>query len=159
MCDYSLMAFANRLAVPGEDLVVYRFSSGAAGLASAYEIQASREPAIPKKKGLWPALVGLFEMKEEPRVPAVCVPPGTLLLLRDIPASLMQEYDVLSNEQVTFTQATTDAYSYRDSVRFRNGRQISLQALQEGQRVRNLDQSGGISADSFPEIPAFVGQW
>ena len=32
MSDYSLMHLPNRLAIKGEDLVVYRFPSGSSGL-------------------------------------------------------------------------------------------------------------------------------
>jgi hypothetical protein len=44
-------------------------------------------------------------------------------------------------EEVTFTQLTSDAFSYRDAVRFRNGSELVLQRLQEGQRVRVLNLS------------------
>jgi hypothetical protein len=33
MCDYSLSHFPNRLAVAGEELVVYRFNTGTLGFA------------------------------------------------------------------------------------------------------------------------------
>jgi hypothetical protein len=45
-------------------------------------------------------------------------------------------------EAVTFTQITYDAFS-RDAVHFRNGCQIVLQQLQEGQRLRVLNLSAG----------------
>src|SRR6516164_7099987 len=35
MCDYSLAGLPNRLAVEGEQLLVYRFTTGAMGLASS----------------------------------------------------------------------------------------------------------------------------
>jgi len=45
MCDYSLMALPNRLAVCGDELVVHRFELGSLGLASAVEVlsRANRE--------------------------------------------------------------------------------------------------------------------
>jgi hypothetical protein len=43
---------------------------------------------------------------------------------------------VSETEEVTFTQISANAHSYRDAVRFRNGRQVLLQALREGQRVQ-----------------------
>jgi len=42
---------------------------------------------------------------------------------------------------VTFTQISPAANSYRDAVRFANGREVRLQELREGQRVRVLDLS------------------
>ncbi len=42
MCDYSLMAIRNRLAVEQEDLVAHRFPTGSMGLASPSDLQRSR---------------------------------------------------------------------------------------------------------------------
>ena len=54
---------------------------------------------------------------------------------------LQHEFGVGPVENVTFTQISAAAHSYRDAVRFRNGREIRLQELREGQRVRVLDLS------------------
>jgi hypothetical protein len=72
-------------------------------------------------------------------VPAVCVPPGARLMLRDIPEQLQREVGVGPVEEVTFTQIAADSHRYRDAIRFRNGREILLQRLIEGQRVRVLE--------------------
>ena len=113
MCDYSLMAVPNRLAEEGEDLVVYRFATGSLGLASPSEFCSK----------------------------AVCIPPGARLRLQDIPACLQRDLKVGPVEEVTFTQLTAAADSYRDAVRFKNGRQMLFQELGEGQRVKVLDLS------------------
>ncbi len=42
---------------------------------------------------------------------------------------------------MTFTQITAAVNSYRDAVRFPNGREVRLQELREGQRVTVLDLS------------------
>ena len=42
MCDYSLMAIPNRLAVSGEELVIHRFEAGSVGLASAFDLAEQR---------------------------------------------------------------------------------------------------------------------
>ena len=123
MCDYSLAGIPNRLAVEGEELVVLPFPTGALGLAS---------PNIPLSR-LWSSKA----------TPAVCVPPGARLLLRDIPMSLQQEFGVREAEEVTFVQQSAEAFSYRDAVRFQNGREILLQRLKCGQRVDVLDLSSG----------------
>jgi hypothetical protein len=57
---------------------------------------------------------------------------------------------VRAEEEVTFTQITATVNSYRDSVRFSNGRVLRLQELREGQRVRVLDLS---CAEVFEQVP------
>jgi hypothetical protein len=126
MCDYSLAGVPNRLAVEGEELVVHRFQTGALGLASLHTSLA--QSWFSK---LWSARV----------TPAVCVPPGTRLLLRDIPAQLRIALGVSMEEQVTFVQQSAEAYQYRDAVRFQNGREILLQRLRCSQRVDVLSLS------------------
>jgi hypothetical protein len=65
MCDYSLAHFPNRLAVEGDRLQVYRFTSGTLGLVPQY--RTLNDIHCPT---------------------AVCVPPGARLLLHDIPPGL-----------------------------------------------------------------------
>jgi hypothetical protein len=122
MCDYSLAHFPNRLAVEGEELVVHRFASGSHGLAS------------PDR--------GLKELVVRCSTTAVCVPPGARLLLRDIPRPTQVELRVGEVEEVTFVEQSAEAFSYRDAVRFSNGREILLQHLRCGQRVDVLSLSG-----------------
>ncbi len=141
MCDYSLMAVPNRLAQEGEDLVAHRFPTGSLGLACPADLQRLSEPAHPERKTFWEAVKDFFSPPKTPPVPAVCIPPGARLLLQDIPARLQNELHVGCTEEVTFTQLTAAANSYRDAVRFANGRQVRLQELREGQRVRVLDLS------------------
>jgi hypothetical protein len=119
MCDYSLAGVSNRLAQTGDQLVVHRFPSGSLGLVAAK--RRLREV-------LFPSLTV-----------AVCVAPGATLQLQNIPQRLQQQLGVSSTEVVTFTQHTWEAYVHRDSVRFTNGKQVSLQQLMCGQRVTVLD--------------------
>ena len=58
-----------------------------------------------------------------------------------LPVRLQRDLGVGPAEQVTFTQLTASANTYRDAVRFRNGREVRLQELQEGVRVKVLDLS------------------
>lgn len=149
MCDYSLMSFPNRLAAEGEELIVHRFSSGAMGLATLSDLQIQRDAFSMRRKslpslfsGLGSLLKDIFTTPDNSRsVPAVCIPPGTRLLLRDIPMRLQIQVGARRVEEVTFSQITSDAFSYRDAVRFYNGHEIILQQLQEGQRVRVLNLS------------------
>jgi hypothetical protein len=116
MCDYSLAHYPNRLAVEGEQLQVYRFSSGTVGLV----------PQCPNfKEALSPT--------------AVCVPPGARLLLQDIPQSLQEHLSVAEVEEVAFIEQSFEAGTHRDAVRFANGRELLLQRLYCGQKLRVLN--------------------
>jgi hypothetical protein len=100
MCDYSLLAIPNRLAVEGEPLVVHRFQTGAMGLAPAAEIAApATELHVPtRREGWWSALKTCFAPRPAKVVCAVCIPPGARLLLRDIPERLQREYQVTPSD-------------------------------------------------------------
>ena len=147
MCDYSLHVYPNRLAVEGEELVVHRFGGTSLGLASHSDLcsidRASPCDSTPNKPWSWAAIKGWFlasglEWQPDRRTPAVCVPPGARLLLKDIPKSLQRELCVGEVEEVKFVEISAEANTYRDAVRFKNNRQILLQALREGQRVAVL---------------------
>ncbi len=140
MCDYSLFAIPNRLAKEQEDLVAHRFPTGSMGLASPADLcrNAHFRREKPGKNGLWSAITSFFTMPKIVPVPAVCIPPGARLHLQDIPVRLQQELGVRPAEDVVFTQTSASANTYRDAVRFSNGRELNLQELREGQRVRVL---------------------
>ncbi|HKX30826.1 MAG TPA: hypothetical protein VJ302_24260 [Blastocatellia bacterium] len=139
MCDYSLHSLPNRLAVEGEELVVHRFPLSTLGLTSPSELQVSVEPqAEPQVSGFWARLKNWFVVETGESVPAVCVPPGARLFLQDIPRQLQNEVGVAECEEVTFTQLSAIPNTYRDAVRFPNGREILLQRLNPGQRVKVL---------------------
>ena len=123
MCDYSLAGIPNRLAVEGEQLVVHRFSTGSLGLASPCS-------------SLW-----------NKETPAVCIPHGARLRLRDVPQDLQLRFGLNATEEVTFVQQSAEAYQYRDAVRFQNGHEVLLQRLRCGQQVEVLS----LAADDFPE--------
>jgi len=123
MCDYSLAGISKRLAVEGEQLVVHRFSTGSLGLASPCASLVSAG------------------------TPAVCIPHGARLRLRDIPQDLQLRFGLNKIEEVTFVQQSAEAYQYRDAVRFQNGREVLLQRLRCGQQVEVLS----LAADDFPE--------
>ena len=72
---------------------------------------------------------------------AVCIPPGASLELREISPKLQRDLRVGPVERVTFTQTNENPNSYRDAVRFANGRELLIQALSEGVRVKVLDLS------------------
>jgi len=141
MCDDSLMAVPNRLAREGEQLVAHRFSTGSLGLASPADVQCAAEPRRAGRKNFWRAVIEFFDPPRTEPVPAVCIQAGSRLRLLGISLWQQKELGVGADEEVVFTQITAAANSYRDAVRFRNGREVRLQELREGQKVRVLDLS------------------
>jgi hypothetical protein len=142
MCDYSLMGMPNRLAQEGEVLVTHKFSTGSLGFASPKDLcKAGGRPLI-QSRGFWSMLKeNLFNPAGTNTVAAVCIPPGARLILQDIPTRLQRDLKVGPAEEVVFTRVTAYENTYRDAVRFRNGQQILLQKLQEGQHVKICDLS------------------
>jgi hypothetical protein len=139
MCDYSLMALPNRLAVSGEELVSHKFETGAMGLISSAEGKLIDEASKPK--GLVQRLRWLLNPPHIQQCTAVCVPPGACLSVRDISSQLQREIGLQGETQeVLFTQ-TGAGIGFRDALHFSNGRDVSLQRLSEGQRVRILSLS------------------
>jgi hypothetical protein len=142
MCDYSLHTYPNRLAADGENLVVHRFGAGSLGLASPADLTAVIL-AGKTTGGLWAQVKAWFQgqnpkWEAEKRVPAVCVPPGARLIVRDIPKNLQRELGIGEIEEVQFIETTAEVNTYRDAVRFKNSRSVLLQQLREGQRVQVL---------------------
>jgi hypothetical protein len=135
------MAVPNRLAQEGEELVAHRFPTGSLGLASPGDLQRLAVHAAPARRGFWCAVKEFFNPPKSEPVPAVCIPPGARLRLQDIPLRLQHDLGVGPVEDVTFTQISAVVNSYRDAVRFYNGREVRLQELREGQRVTVLDLS------------------
>lgn len=147
MCDYSLMAVPNRLAREGEDLVAHRFPTGSLGLAPPADLKNATETPVPCRKAFWRRVAEFFDPPRTEPVPAVCIPPGARLQLQDISVRMQQELAVAPAEEVIFTQISAAVNSYRDAVRFRNGREVRLQELREGQRVQVLDLSAAEELD------------
>lgn len=132
MCDYSLMAVPNRLAVCGEELVAYRFRTGAKGFISNSDARKLVEPVVKFKDfaaRFWRLLIGQ-------QCTAVCIPPGAHLLVRNLPDCLQQQCGVEGGmQEVVFTQTSVEI-RFRDAVRFANGFELSIQKLNEGLKVR-----------------------
>jgi hypothetical protein len=138
MCDYSLMTLSHRLAVCGDELVVHRFETGAVGLAACSDVCREREQYTGTGGGVLGKLLYFLRSPLPQSFPAVCVPPGARLLVRDISARLQQEIGLESSvEEVVFTQTDLD-FTFRDAIRFANGKLLSLQKLSVGQRVSVL---------------------
>jgi len=152
MCDYSLHAVPNRLAVEGEELVTYRFPTSSIGLASPAELEKANRCLALRTAGRswWSVLKAWLNPPplRSDKVAAVCIPPGARLRIDDVPQDLRKELGVGASEEVVFAELSASAYRYRDGIRFRNGREILLQYLDEGLRVDVLSLAG---TESVPE--------
>ena len=156
MCDYSLMSIPNRLAVAGEDLVIHRFGEGALGMASASDLRLREERRQAGGRGFWTRVKEFFSAQDA--IPAVCIPPGTRLIVRDIPLNLQFGCSLRGDfEEAVFTQLTAAINSFRDAVRFKNGSEVLLNRFVEGQRVRVLDVSSGEEQETSPRELVRVG--
>jgi hypothetical protein len=111
------------------------------GLASPADLRRMGDRPGTQPSGWRATVQSFFNPPRIRAVPAVCIPPGARLRLGDIPERLQKELGVDASEEVTFTQVTAAVNSYRDAVRFKNGREVRLQELREGQRVQVLDLS------------------
>jgi hypothetical protein len=131
MCDYSLTCVSNRLAEDGEELVVHRFYTGSKGLTAP--------DAVPAGQGLWDRSKAALRRDS---VPAVCIPPGAELRLAGIPRTIRQWCGVGEVEDVRFVARSANAYEHRDAIRFRNGKVLPLQLLEEGVRATVLCGAG-----------------
>ena len=153
MCDYSLCGIPNRLAAEREELVVYRFSTGSIGMASLADLRVCEEirKAVPRKT-FWQAVKAFFEEPSQVATPpAVCIPPGARLMVRNIPEDLQRRFRIGQEEAVVFTQLSSEFNSYRDAIRFRGDREVRLQDLREGMPVQVL------SLENAPEyVPPAV---
>jgi hypothetical protein len=142
MCDYSLCGIPNRLAAEGEQLVVHKFSTGSMGLASPADLQVAVAKAE-IKRSWWQRVKDFFEPGNPlASTPAVCIPPGAQLIVKDVPADLQRLCRLAEREAVTFMQISADVNSYRDAIRFRNGYEIRLQDLPAGVRVEVISLAG-----------------
>jgi hypothetical protein len=155
MCDYSLHAQPNRLAKEGEELTLAIFRGGSRGFAAVrdYEEHSAWEQrrTRPRVNWSWKGIVSYFRSKtaEQPRQPlcVVCIPPGAQLRLEGIPLSMQKDLGLKPVERVTFTQLSCEAYTYRDAVRFDNGKEVLLQWLKEKQKAVVL--SLGANAETY----------
>ena len=160
MCDYSLHVYPNRLANEGEELIVHRFGGASLGLASPADLRPviNARSCNAKKPWSWASVKEWFnanrpQWQPDKRTPAVCVPPGARLVLKDIPKGLQRELGVGEIEQVKFIEISAEVNTYRDAIRFENGRQLLLQALREGQRVTVLSLTPAeVEETAFSEV-------
>lgn len=141
MCDYSIESYNTRLALDGEALVIHQFRSGSIGMADPREkpwmppILMWLGYALDGLMSHWLGVQSALSLERRRQRCAICIPPGAQLVLYDIPANLQHDLGVGETERVEFIQTSARAYTYRDGVRFANGKCVLLQALSPGQRV------------------------
>lgn len=154
MCDYSLHNVRNRLAVEGEPLQVHRFPTGSLGLACPADLRPSIARLSSQARDGWRQTVMNWFSPTLP-TPAVCVPPGAQLVLREIPRPLQKRLGVGAEEEVTFTQLSAVADRYRDAIRFHNGQEILIQELPVGLQLDVLCLSVSNEEDQRMPTEAF----
>ena len=131
MCDYSLKTFPNRLARDGEELLAHRFPSGCTGFISTEDLPAGR--AVPA--GRWSSFKAWLFPRRHYGPAAVCVPPGSVLVLDNIASELRFHFDLAATEEAIFVHLGAGEFSHRDGLQFRNGKAMLLQLLPDGQRA------------------------
>jgi hypothetical protein len=86
----------------------------------------------------------LTQFREQPQVQAVCIPPGAKLSVFGIPVDLQRKLEVSENERVVFVQTNENAFAYRDAIRFLNGKDVLLQKLRPGIRMKVRSMGGDV---------------
>lgn len=150
MCDYSLYTVPNRLANEGEDLVLHRFATGTLGFASVSDLAQQEIQTNDRPAGFWPTVKAFFAPRRCAQLPAVCIPPGTRLLLNDVPKAVQNSLCMGCPELVVFTELSNRSYSYRDALLLPNDTRVLLQDLPEGIHATVLSMVPEFSADSVP---------
>ena len=151
MCDYSLMCYRNRLAIEGEELVVHRFPSGSKGLASPLDLPENR----PGKRRWWVELKDALLGSLDQAVPAVCIPPGAMLKVRNLSQTLQRNYGLYSEETVVFQELTGAVNTHRDALCFANDVQLRIQDLPEGLLLTVVNLGG----EEEPVQPSETVAW
>ncbi len=154
MCDYSLAGLPNRLAVEGEELVLFRFPTDSIGLAPVDQVPG-RLDAGPSGGSWWRRMKRLFAPACEcGTVTAVCIPPGASLLLMEIPPSVQRRWGLKQEETAIFVQTSAEVNTYRDALHFQNGRETLLQNLPEGLRLKVVSLGGDSAREEDPALTA-----
>jgi hypothetical protein len=143
MCDYSLYALPNRLAEDGERVVLHRFGTGAIGFASVVDVPPPQVAGRSRWDAFRSGMKSLLLPRSCPGVPAVCMPPGTRLMMSEIPAEVQRQHCLRSGDTVVATEISSQSYAFRDALIIPNGKCILLQELPEG--IQAVVLSTGVS--------------
>jgi len=155
MCDYSLGGLPNRLAAEGEELIVHRFRTGSKGLASPADLRPVKPIEAPAPQmSVWCRLKNFFSEQPHRSVQpcAVCVPPGATLIVKNVPVDLQRRWCVGADEEVRFVQTSADVNRYRDSLQFKDERNVLLQELREGMRLQVVSLGGSEAGEEHDHV-------
>jgi len=168
MCYYSLHGIPNRFAVPGESLVLVRFSTGSNGFASADDRKLEERRGAPAKASFLSHACGfLSELLQRARwtevndahshPQVVCLPHGATLRITDAPSSAEQriKFGKLVGRKVRLIQTTPKSHNYRDAIEFPDSpgaKPISLQDLSPGMVVEVLSLNLAAEGDLQPTL-------
>ncbi len=141
MCDYSRRGVPSRLAEQGEELVLHKFEMGTLGFTGVIDLAEWREATRCEPAGFWATMKEWLLPRSVPRVPGVCIPPGTQLLLTEVPLQTQLSLGLSPTELVTFTELSSRRYSYRDALLLPNRTRVLLQDLPEGLHALVLSTS------------------
>jgi hypothetical protein len=140
MCNASLHTTQNRLAEEGEDLILHRFQSGTLKFVSAFDrTKLEHAAARGETAGFWSSLK--HRIRNQRPLRRVLIPPGSRLLLVDIPQSLRTSPSWGTSAVVVFIEIVERSNSYRDGVVFPQGARVPLQDLPEGLHALVLSTS------------------
>ncbi len=148
MCDYSLCAIPNRLAEEGEELILHKFETGSLGFASVSD-RNRRQASVSKADSYWATIKKWLLLRRTDGGMVICIPPGTRLLLTDIPLPVQVSLHISSLELVVFTELSDRSYSYRDALLLPNSTRVLLQDLPPGIHAVVLS----VFSDGEPTMP------
>jgi hypothetical protein len=103
-------------------------------------------------------LKGFFAFPVRPKACAVCIPDGARLVLYGLSSRLREAHGLCTTEPVTFRQLSAESHTYRDAVEFKNGVQVRLQELEDGQRIEVLTLSSEKAEVQFELMTDVFGQ-
>jgi hypothetical protein len=158
MCDYSLYAIPNRLAEEGERVVLHKFDTGTIGFASVLDTPQKQIRMESRWETFCSGMKAFFMLRSCPGVPAVCMPPGTRLMLCDAPFHLQRQHGLRCGDTVTVTEISTQSYAYRDALILPNGKCVLLQELPEGIEAVVLETAPEVS-ENLQAAETLVYSW
>lgn len=145
MNESTLMKSRDRLAVAGEELVVYRFGNGSTGLLSCRDYDRW---TLQRKWRLLRWLRGALSSRGQAGPgPRICVPPGSWLRLIGIPEVLRDR--ARGCPDAIFLQISTQSGLLCDALALAYGNTM-LRFVPQGQRLKILSLSSASEAE--PEL-------
>jgi hypothetical protein len=134
----SLEVIPTLLATEGQQLAIHAFVDGAIGFAAPEAVRRLHkfrhaEPGI--KSCFTRSLARVFRFRRTaPPVPAIYVPGGTCVILKDIPPEIQAKYTVQREEGA----ALVETQGSPNCLRFANGREVFLRDLPDGMLLEVL---------------------